>query len=352
MLIYLFCYLIIIVGYFFYKNNLFAKKHYCIFMTLVLTCIIGLRNEMMGLVDTHYVYRFRFEEIVMYGWDYVLYYNKDIGFQTLTFLFTKVFGDNFTLYLLCMAFPYVASISYLIYKYSKSPMISFAIFTSLQFFTITFTLMRQVFAMGILILAFKYVIDKKPIKFTLLVLLASIFHQVAILFLVVYPLVKIKNVYVFLCIVSAGVISSTLFSSKIMYVISIIQQTNERYNHVNSNDSTNLTYFFVCLLFLLISLLYFKTIKKSELNYILFKLSALATTIAPLSTVFREASRVSYMFSIFNIILLPNILVLEKDKKTRNLMATLTIVVFMIYFLFFLGKGTNVIPYRFFWQTL
>jgi len=326
-----------------------SKKHYCIFIAVCLTSLIGLRNEMMGMTDTYAVYLRRFSEISHYGFEYALTL-KDTGFQIVTFLFIKMFGEKPTLYLLFMAVPYVTAVTYLIYKYSDSPMLSFIAFLSLQFFEISFTLMRQVVAMAILVLAFRYVIEKKPIKFIISIVFAYFFHQVAIVFLVVYPLSKIRNKNIYLALIAGTYISTILFPQHILKVIGMIQESNERYGHVSNELNTNLVYFFICLVFILVGLLYFKGLKKSEVNYLLFKMSALATALAPLTIVVREFSRISYLFALFNIILLPNAIAFERDSQTKVIIITFSIIIFMVYFLFFLGPETNVIPYKFFWE--
>ena len=62
----------------------------------------------------------------------------------------------------------------------------------LPVFLLNFSGLRQAIAMGITALSFNFIKEKKPVQFILLVILASLFHKSAIVFLAMYPIYNIK----------------------------------------------------------------------------------------------------------------------------------------------------------------
>ena len=62
----------------------------------------------------------------------------------------------------------------------------------LPVFLLNFSGLRQAIAIGITALSFNFIKEKKPVQFILLVILASLFHKSAIVFLAMYPIYNIK----------------------------------------------------------------------------------------------------------------------------------------------------------------
>lgn len=86
---------------------------------------------------------------------------------------------------------------------SKFPYLILTIFLAKGYLYYFFTAQRQIIAMVICWIAIQSVIDKKLVKFLILVILASFFHTSAVAFLVIYPIVHKritnKEVIMFLC---------------------------------------------------------------------------------------------------------------------------------------------------------
>ena len=73
-----------------------------------------------------------------------------------------------------------------IWKYSPSPIFSILCFLGLLYYTFLFDALKQAIAMAILLFAFDAIVEKKPIIFILLTILASAFHFPALVFLPAY----------------------------------------------------------------------------------------------------------------------------------------------------------------------
>lgn len=357
--IYLVNYIVIAIVCFLYYNKK-IKLNTCIFLCcLSLWIIVGLRHITLGLVDTEKVYMPHFNSIYNNGLSAVLT-EKDTVFYYITYLFIKIFGYKPWLYLLFMSFPYIFSVGNIIKKYSKNIFLSFIIFASLQYYEISFTLMRQVIAIGILLFSFKYLKNKNVFKFIGLVLIASLFHKMALVFLVAYPFMHIKaknRIRLIILTIVAFFIVSQFYPDVIRQVANYLFEDSNRFNAYtveNYNRTTNLVFFVSCLMLSGVGLFYikkkdFKSDEDLKTDQILLSLSLLATLFSPGTVIIREFSRVAYFFGIYNICMVPNAVTYEKNKKTRFIINLAMTIFFIVYFIFFMGQNANIIPYKFYW---
>lgn len=326
------------------RNN--GKKIYCVVICIVLTMIVGLRNINMGLTDTQYVYYPRFFQILNYPFAYI-FTLKDYGFQALTFLFTRVFGANFKLYTVLFAFPYVGATSFLIYKYSNKPWLSYIMFMCLQYFEIAFTLMRQVMGMAFLCIAIHYFIKEKYKTFILFVVIASLFHQICLVFVVLLGINYIKPKRWMLIPLLFIIGLCLVYPQQLLgFAYRLIDYDRFlRYSTIGS--SKNLTFFFINAVIFLAESLVFNRIKNNRGSIVFFVCSCICLAVSPLTIALGEMSRVAYLFGLFNIILLPQSIERFKAGGSRGIAATAYTIVFIGYFLVFLGPQVNIIPYYF-----
>ena len=80
----------------------------------------------------------------------------------------------------------------LLIKYSDNGFISVMWFMGMLFYTFLFSALKQAWAMAFLCFAFDAIFQKKPIRFLLLVALATVFHFPALVFLPAYWIAKLK----------------------------------------------------------------------------------------------------------------------------------------------------------------
>lgn len=100
-------------------------------------------------------------------------------------------GDYQVFITLISAFVMIA-FAHFIQRYSPSPLQSILFYFGLIFFTFNFNALKQSAAMAFVLLAFDGAVDRKPIQFTLLMVVASIFHFPALVFLPAYFIVNMK----------------------------------------------------------------------------------------------------------------------------------------------------------------
>ena len=73
-----------------------------------------------------------------------------------------------------------------VYKYSSIKWMSILLFISLGFYYTSFNMIRQFIAIAIVMLSYKYLIEKNFLKFFMIVLCASLFHMSALIFIPFY----------------------------------------------------------------------------------------------------------------------------------------------------------------------
>lgn len=110
-----------------------------------------------------------------------------------------------------------ASLFFLIYKNSSNPWISTAAYLCFGLFFNSLCFLRQVIAALIVAYAVRYINEKRPLRFLLLIIAASSFHWSALLMLVMYFLLIIKPGHIYLGIVTVGTVVFCIFSRSLMF---------------------------------------------------------------------------------------------------------------------------------------
>lgn len=113
------------------------------------------------------------------------------GWVIMNKLLSMISSDSLILFLVT-SFVILLGYFYAIKNYSNIVWLGVILFL-LMCFTRSLYVLRQFLAMAITLFACKYVVERKPIPFLLLLTLAFTMHQTAIIFLPVYLLYGIKN---------------------------------------------------------------------------------------------------------------------------------------------------------------
>lgn len=111
-------------------------------------------------------------------------YGKELGYIELNAIIAKLTANRY-IFILIVTLIIYALILYSMLKYTNRSPLVIVLFLGLWFF-FTFTYLRQVLAASIVWLAIRYAIDRKPIPYFAIVLLAFSFHNSAILFAPIY----------------------------------------------------------------------------------------------------------------------------------------------------------------------
>lgn len=334
------------------------KEIYCTFMFILLTLVIGLRSRYIGGVDTNISYIPAFERICRQSMAQVIARQgaKDVFFYICTKLFTYI-SQDVVLYLLTIAGFVSYSYSRFILRYSNNPIISYLMFFALGFLAMSFQQLRQIVALSIVLFSYEPIKERKIIRYVLTIIIASLFHMSAVLFLVAYPLAEMKVGLKQWNIMGLSVILCIAGKSIVQQVISFFAAQTQYESYFTGSYANTLSISGVIILFAIYVaglVLGYRVIKNDKEIRICLNMSALAVCFMAVAMVLGEFQRLSKGFGAYNLVLIPNVLEYYKSrgKHTRNsfLYTTFIIIVLVVYFLFFSLSDAKMLPYQFFWQ--
>lgn len=333
-----------------------SHKKFVIFMMMLLTLQSGLRNVAVG-TDTYSFY-LQFVEVNNTNWGNLLhkvflFFSEGIGKDPGYFLLLKIiqiFIPDFQMYLLAFATFFFFALGRLLYRYTSNNyevLLGIALYQCLYYSFFSITGLRQTFATAFLLLSVPYVLDRKFLKFLLLVIIAGTQHKSALLFIPFYFLLLFNNykrviifaLILFVIMWSIGktlvsnVISGTIFSQYEMFL-----EDHERAGAYS---------FIIFILGLGLWILFSepKHINEFRSNLLLANSVAISIALTPLLKISPANMRVVQYYSIFSIILLPILTTLTFNKKTR--MMYILLIIFLTYYT--MSKGFE---YAFFWQEM
>lgn len=159
-----------------YCANRYNSKHFVRAIVLLLTCFAGLRAHSVGWDTSNYITKF---EVIEKG-NFDLAYGLETSFKYICYVLLKFF-NNTTFLLIVFALITNLFIIYRLWDFRK--LASFSCVVScyyMGFYFMTMNGMRQFCALAITFYATRYLPQKKYFRFILLVLVAALFHQSAI----------------------------------------------------------------------------------------------------------------------------------------------------------------------------
>lgn len=195
-----------------------GRKGSAVFIFLafaLMFCIQGLRDNRTIGNDSRTSYRAEFNMMGDKEWedlggirDWIQLEQKDKEYSSqdrnfairwlMKFVYDYTDGD-YQWFIAIVALIVLSTEAIVIYKYSTSPIQSILYYLGLLFFSFQMSATKQSLAMSLILLSLTGIIDRKPFRFFILVIVASFFHFPAIIFLPAYWVanMKIENSYLF-----------------------------------------------------------------------------------------------------------------------------------------------------------
>lgn len=351
--IYLFQIVAIIVLPFLFSKIKDGKKLYCYTAAIILLCIIGFRTENMGLYDVKNIYFPQFDSLQRMSFSEMLnVYPITRGnlFQILTFAYERI-SDNKYIWLFLTSVPYIAAMAHTIRRYSFNVYTcSFCFFMicGMRIYQTNFYLIRHSIAMAILIIAFDAIVEKNLKKFVVLVILAGLFHSTAFIFIIAYPLARVKLSWKQLLFVVVGFYAIMFRSSDIMSMIFGLMDSNNYYSAFQHRNSgfDSLLFPAICGVQFLIAYIFCRRNNiDTECEKITVNLLCIGTVLMGSSTIIGEFYRLSYFFMTVSFVGLGNIILTEKDKILRY-SSYLVLFVVLTWYMCRGFVGNGLIPYE------
>lgn len=332
------------------------RKHYIQIVILLLILQSGLRNVAVGS-DT-YQYFLRFQSVQRASWQniingFITFTGKD-PFYSLFQKVVQVFSTNFQLYLILVALIFMSALGYFIFDNTsriRHALLAFIIYMGNFYGFFSITGIRQTLATAFLLWSFKYIKQQKFIWFTVLVIVAGLFHVSALVFFPLYFIARIKRPKLVLGLAFFGFPIVMIFKNQLaLYFVNSLS-LEDRFGvyaeQYKKGGSFILTLFHVLLAFFGLSFLK-KTLSIAPKTYIMFNTFALGLFFFPLQWVNPSAGRISQYFTIIMLVWIPYLIdaMSISEPKLREFLYFVGITFSIVIALFTIRWG----EYSFFWQ--
>lgn len=330
------------------RSNLDGTMFYVILWGIILISVCGLRRVDIGRDTAMYqlIYR-QIQSSEIWNARTLMYSSHEYGFYFLMYLVSRLFDYQVFLYL--GAIISIAPVMYVIYKYSDNKPMSLVLYMCFSFYTFCFSGQRQAMALGVLMIAYCFLREKKLKYYILFVILAVLFHTSAILFLPIYWIDKIqynkKTVSIFLLLM----VGSYLLRNQLWSVATLFAR-----QQYTANDAGGLLMYLFMILTVVLGLIYRKyfTGKRNE-NKVYLYLQVLAACLWPIASVNSALSRMYMYYQVFLILYVPALLKsIGNRHQFERLIVKYGYYAVALYFLVdeVMAPVKQFYPYYFFWQ--
>lgn len=288
-----------------------------------------------------------------YGYTYLPgYYNIANGgnsrFEVLFVLLNKfvfyVFNNVDYLFIICSLIS-IGLIYLIIKKESADIGISLLMLFVTKYYFYTFSQIRQYIAIAMFIYSIRYIIERKPVKYYILMLIAFGFHKTAIIYFPMYFIKNFKLTKKKYVMIMMGAILLTPIVKLIYQVIGSKfygAYIEENYGVGNSSIVMVVTGIFLTI----VPLIFYEKLNKCDKNNILLNLQlAFWIFLVTLSDI-NESYRIVGMFMYSSILLIPECYSLASKKQKRIILIILCGIAVLSTYYLLNYKGSTMIPYR------
>ena len=356
MYIYYILFLLIISLYLILNNT----KKYMFVITVILTLIIGLRGTTVGTDTQNYLWMYinQTKESVEYFFNTFPSLNI-ISSDSLYFLYCyilQLFGIGERGFLLITSAIVVGVNAHFIYRYSKNYLLSIFTFVTIGLIPMFMSALRQSLALAIIGLAIRFLVERKPVKYCIMVLIASGFHVTALIMLPAYVLIKMLSKIPPLVTTGLGILISFLVSNN-LYKIIWNMELGPRFMVYLTGNVVKTNPLVITMHLGIVGSCFFihQGLRKSKWfreDSIFIDLYIIGVGIMILSLSNTMISRFAQYYFIVLPIILANIIERLNCQKNKIFLMVTCICVEIIYFVLVMPNSTfNIAPYNFYWEN-
>lgn len=313
------------------------NKYIVFIFAFILIFFAGMRS---GIGDTGY-YMYGFSEYKKYSiMDFFnLNMEKEPGFKFLM-IFISSFTKNEQVFIFLMAIVTIGLTILAIYKYSEDIGMSLFLFLTTGVYLGMLNGIRQYIVVAVLFLATNLIIENKPIKYSLIVILLSTIHTSALIMLPIFFFSRRKvwsfSNFLFIGIFTVFVLT---FSNWVQGFVSIFQDTvYGKYSNTLLNETdvgTNILRILVMFVPVLLSFLGRKAVDQNDIYYRVYSniliLNFLIYLLSSYNWIF---ARISMYLNIYTLLFYPYILKRIFDKKSLKIAKVIMILAYSVFFVF------------------
>lgn len=231
-------------------------------------------------------------------------------------------------------------------RYSKDAAMSWIYILCVFIYTFILQGLRQSLSMMVILLSLKYVYEKKLSKFLLCIGIAYLFHNSSILFIIVYPLRRMKANKLYFGVIAGAFALFTLFSSLGLSILTSLSENTRFTSYLDRSGIYTISGWFI--LFVIFSFCFYlkkQAVQDDDKVNLLFTLSMLGLVVQSAAGVVAEMFRLSYYFNMFNMLLVPNCIQSIRNDRIRKQYSIAVMLAFLAYFWYCGAYG-----YWFFWE--
>ncbi len=313
-----------------FKGTEDIKKNpkYLFFVFMILTFFISFRSINVG-VDAQ-SYKEIFYDISKCNFLDVYNYDRyEVGYKYLCKIFSLVW-NNYQFFLSSVSIFQMIAVYNFIKNNSKNYAISSFIFITFETYIFFFGILRQGLALAILLFSIKYLKENKVFKFIILVLIASLFHKTAGVFIIAYPLKYLKINKISIIIFSVLCFITLLFGKEIInFILSFIYKPASIKFNSGEGYKLLLLMYSICIIGYILKN---KLILQNKNNILFLEILMLGTLIQCLSPTFKNVGRLVIYFFPFIDILLANIFEVIECKKYKIALFCLMIISLSMFY--------------------
>lgn len=247
-------------------------------------------------------------------------------------IISRYLSDNFMIIIFILSMVMSVVLAQSTYKYSRIIWLSYILFICITFYS-TIYILRQAFAIIIVLFSLRYVIERNIKKFLLCIIIAFFFHKSALICLPLYILYPLKINIKTLTLVFLITVLLTLFFS---YVITLLSTIIIDVADYIKEDAENISVISLMVPFttLIFSLSCFNG-RIEDHNRLFIWMGVVECVLTIMSFIvpdFQQFYRLILYFSIAKIFLLPNAIKSIHSILIRNIVCIVWIVCWLLYF--------------------
>lgn len=346
------------------KDNKRRSGVICSVGFMIFFIILALRHCYMGVdlgctytgISMNGGYIDSFERLNKYSWGEILTMKEFLNYERGYIIFNKLVGsiyNNRQFFLGVCAFINMLVTAVFIHKRTKLPLMAWMVFLGLPVFLMPFSGLRQAIAISITMISAQWIEKKKIVPFALAVLLASMFHYTAFIFLLAYPMYYVKLTELQKTVFAMLIPVIYIIKAPLYMIVGRLFKDNVAV--VDTGAGMLFFVFFLIYMFLIVSNSYQRKDQNGYIN--LFYVACVCQAFGGVS---QGAMRVGFYFMPYLAVVLPNTIYDFKNMDTstskRDFMLSYTLI-FIAFLLFGLhsisnGSWARSNPHVFFWQTV
>lgn len=298
------------------------NRKYILLSCLIMFCILGLRDVTTIGNDSRSSY------LANYGLmgtrdlgEMVKSYNFDDNsgffvFMKLIHMWTK---GNYQAFVIIISAFIMIAFANLIYRYSPNPIQSFCYYWGLLLYLFMFSAQKQAMAMSFILFAFDGVIQRKPLRFLLMVFLAVQFHYPSLVFLPAYWLFNLKpGKYMVVLYLLAIVLTYTFRDQILTFMMNGYREDGEIQQYSMEGETFLRTKSLIMLVIIAVGLILRRPDTDDKLYLLLMEFIAIAVlfqTFCAYNNIFERLA--DYYFQ-FSVVFIP--MVFDRRIESRSML--------------------------------